>query len=62
MVLGAGPVSTENSKMASEALKLFARQIRPLTLLIEAQFDILPPEEFDKYEKIFEHLFPELQD
>ena len=62
IVLGPGPVSSYNSKKASEALKSFARRIRPLTQLLESLFEVFLPSEFDNYQKVFEHTFPEPRD
>jgi len=60
--LGPRPVSSFNSKKASKALKLFASRIQPLTQLLESLFEVFLPLEFEKYQKVFEHTFPEPQD
>jgi len=62
ITLGPGPVSCFNSKKASKALKLFTNQIQPLTQLLESLFEVFLPLEFERYQKVFEHTFPEPQD
>ena len=61
IALGSGPVSSFNSKKASKALQLFSSWIQPLNQLLESLFEVFPLLEFEKYQKVYEHTFPERQ-